>query len=179
MPALTVNSRSPYNPNDEVHIPFKAVYRVVPIQDGRRWTTIRDLEKMADFIEYDLTQAGFNIAIPVRAIPQFGGKTARIEITGFTTKVTVEQHPITKPTSAVNRMSTGVVPGEHTGTVSGDPGGGNLAESQEPTARTENDVLGLKLALDAASTTIGTRLTLENMDYNGIKYGRGARTFPD
>lgn len=178
MPSLTDSSRTPYNPNDEEFIPFKVVYRAVPARDGRRWTAIRDLQKMAEFIEYDLIQAGFNIATPVRFIPQFGGKSARVEITGFTKKLTTEQHPDIQPTTSVYRLSTGVVPGEKTAATSGDPGGGNLSSLQEPTARTENDVLGLITTLDSSSVTIGTKLTLENIDYNGIKYGRGARTFP-
>lgn len=178
MPALSDNSRSAYNPEENAHIPFKVVYRAVPAQNGRRWTTIRDLEKKANFVEYDLTQAGFNIATPVRFIPQFGGKTARIEVTGFTTATSLENRPNVPATDTVNRMATGVVPGEKTALTSGDPGGGNLSLGQEPTAQIDSDVLALLDALDAASSTIQT-LTLDSLEYNGIKFGRRARTFPN
>lgn len=179
MPALSDNSRANYNPNERTFYPFKAVYRVSVGHDGRRWTVIRTLEKIANFVEADLINAGWNIATPVRFVPQFGMKPARIEITGFTSYVSFRDVP---NTNAVNRMSTGVVQGENTDVTTGQPGGGNLSLGQEPTPRVENDVTGMIITLEADSTILGGstayEVELEYMEYNGIKYGRDGRTFP-
>ena len=103
MPLLSNNAGANNSrPSLNTHIPFRASFRFVPAENGRRWTKIRDLQKIANSLELDLEESGLNVAQSVRAIPEFGGQTARLELEGFV-QSTVESDPPQPATSLVNR----------------------------------------------------------------------------
>jgi hypothetical protein len=180
MTNLSDSTRAQRNETMTYHVPFKAYLRVVPDKDGRRWTSVRDLQKLAQFIEDELVASGWNIATPVAATTQFGDSTARITLIGFVAYDADARLNI-PPTDSVNLIHSGTVPGEKTAPISGDPGGGNLGLSQDPTASVDAEVALLIADLEGAtsgSAYIGTVALIEVIEYNSVVYGRGGRSLP-
>lgn len=164
------------HPNSTIEIPFKVFLRFVPNTDGRRFTKIRDMEKIAAIIEDELLDSGMNLATPVAFTLQFGQHTGRFTVVGFWPKALSRGNAAA--TSAVNIITDGTVPGERTHAESGDVGGGNLSYGQDVTTSVNNEVVNFIIELKARSATLNSRTEIEFIDYNGIKFGRNAQTFP-
>ena len=155
------------------HVPFKVFARIVPANDGRRFTKVRDSEKIASFIESDLQEAGFNIAIPVAYTPQMGQNPARVTIVGMLA-VYRSEHPILPPTTDSTVIHSGTVPGEKTAKVTG-PMGGSLSWGQEPIDEINDGVKWLKENLEAASSHLND---IYRIEYSGVRFGEEFKSFP-
>lgn len=182
MPNLstTPTQPSPGAAQEDVYIPFIAHIRVVPdLATGKRWSLIRNLEKIALRVENDLVGAGFNIATPVPYTVQFGDFAARLTIVGFVSKsVVTDGRRTSPPTTNIDLIHSGTDPNEKTGLIDGNRGG-TLSEGQDPLPIIDTEVAELRAALDAASTLFDLD-DIIHVEYNGVKYGlkkQGGRSF--
>jgi len=174
----TLNSGNTLHPNGTSFVPFRVYLREVPTESGgRRWVTIRDLQKTAHIIETELVAAGWNIATPVPFKPQFGQKPAEITLNGFVARPD-EEYPVEHQTTTVEVIHSGTVPGERTALTAVQPGGGSLSYGQEPSDNVENLAFAIMNSLIIDSTFIGESATIEKIEVNGIMFGYGSRTMP-
>jgi hypothetical protein len=157
------------------YVPFRVFAKIVPDKMGRRMVRFRDLQKLASFIETDIIDnvSEVNIAEPVAFTPQFGNRAARATIVGFMA-VDSDSYPNIPPTSLAKIIHSGTIPGEATSVQTG-PTGGSTSWGQEVETVIDDQVRYLKATLEAASQWLDT---IFFMEYNGVKYGNGHRTFP-
>ena len=160
-------------------VQFKIYAKVVPShKDGKRGVYMRDLEKIANFIETDLQEADlFTLASPVAFTPQIGQNPARVTIYGFI-DVSRSVSPNSSPTSQPSVIHSGTSPGQPTRVVSG-PTGGSVSWGQDVKDRIDREVYWLKTNLENASQWLDGIFFIE---YNNVKYGaeykKRFRSFP-
>jgi hypothetical protein len=160
-------------------VPFTAFAKVVPShKQGKRGVYVRDLQKIASFIETDLAATElFTLANPVAFTPQIGQNPARVTIYGF---IDIDRRisPNAPPTSFPHVIHSGTDPGEGTAVYAG-PTGGSTSWGQDVKTRIDEEVFWLKSNLEAASEWLNDIFYIE---YNGVKYGsewkRRFRSFP-
>lgn len=172
-----------FGPRDTA-VPFETTLRVVPAESqGRRMVSVRSGQLTAKMIEDDLVNAGWNIATPVTYVPAYGNNTAKVKVRGFVSRDVggtdqTDDVEVFQPASQIYRFANGTVPGEGTSQIAGYTGGGNLSFGQEPSAETDTQVYNLITSLGIASSLIGTVAIIEKVELAGVKYGKGARSFP-
>jgi hypothetical protein len=144
-------------------VQFKVFANLVPLE-GKRWETIRDMERVANEVEAAII-AGLptiNIATPIAFTPQFGSKTARITIVG-----TVREDD---PLRADRTNATF----DHDNAImSGQIGGPNMART-DPLV--DAAVKRLKSLLEGSSSHLLNHIY--RIEYAGCVYGEGGRHFP-
>jgi hypothetical protein len=160
-------------------VQFKVYAKVVPShRDGKRGVYMRDLEKIANFIETDIDETeAFTLAHPVAFTPQVGRSPARVTIYGFL-DIDRAVSPNAPPTSFPHIIHSGTDPGQPTRVVAG-PTGGSVSWGQDVKDRIDREVYWLKTTLENSSDWLGEIFFIE---YNGVKYGseykRKFRSFP-
>lgn len=155
------------------HVPFRVYAKITPSHvTGKRMVYMRDGQKIASFIETDLKASGFNIAEPVAFTNQIGQNPARVTIIGFW-PIDRTVSPNTSPTTAVHLIHSGTDPGEKTAVMSASVGG-STSWGQDVLDRVDDEALVLKKALETSSDLLDVYF----MDYNGVKYGNGHRSWP-
>ena len=165
---------------DRKHIQFKVYAKVVPShKDGKRGVYMRNLERIANFVEDDLEGTGlFTLASPVAFTPQVGLSPARLRIYGF---IDVDRtiSPNNSPTTQKSVIHSGTDPGQATSVQTG-PSGGSVSFGQDVKARIDSEVYWLKSTLESSSEWLLTGIFF--IEYNGVKYGseykRKFRSFP-
>lgn len=174
-------------PGGTKFIPFKVYVEVFPtLANGRRFEYVRDLQKIAQFVEEDLQDSDFNIALPVAYTPQFAQSPPRITIDGYDEfSGAVSNDPPVDQSTQPTIIHSGTVPGEKTAARAKPPSGGDLASGQDPTATTDARVSALKIDVETALTSaLGADVfRVFFIEYNGVKYGslppkKAFRSFP-
>ena len=132
-----------------------------------------DGNKISRFVEDDLDDTGlFTLAHPVAWTPQFGQRPARVTIYGFLELDRIVS-PNSSPTTQASIIHSGTDPGQGTSVRQG-PTGGSTSWGQNVIARIDEEVAWLKRTLENASEWLGGIFFIE---YNGVKYGNGHRSF--
>ncbi len=146
-------------------VQFKAFVELVPLE-GKRWETLRDMERVANDVEAAIVAglSTINIATPVAFTPQFGNKTARLTVVG-----TVRED------AAIRADRTDATFDHDNSIISGQVGGPNMART-EPTDATDAAVKRLKTLLESASAHLLNHIY--RIEYAGCVYGEGGRHFP-
>ncbi len=174
-PLNTFNQRA----SNEKFMPFTAYGRLVPtIRENRRDELIGAMRTLSRKIEDDLQTAGMtdysstahatiNVAAPIATTPQFGNFTARATITGFFKTSNPNVMPTTDKTVITQETA-----GNPTGTMTG-PSNSSILADGDTTTVADTAATAIKDALEAAST----ELEIYRLDYNGVIYGEGGRTF--
>lgn len=175
---------SPRGAQVETHVPFVAHVRIVPdLATGKRWSYVRNMEKISIRVEDDLLAADMNIATPIAFTNQFGDYGSRLTIIGFVEKSRLaptagDDRKVEAPTTNIDLIHSGTDPDEKTALVNVNRGG-SLSEAQDPTAAVETETAELR-ALLAGSTTQFDLNDITHIEYNGVKYGMkkiGGRSF--
>lgn len=167
-----------------IQVPYTVWIRVFPkLGTGKRFTYIRDLEKLAQIAEEFLSEStsfgDLNIARPVAGTVQFGDNFARLTIVGFNEV----SRSNAAPTTNIKQIHSGTDQGERTALISGSAGG-SLSAGQDTTATIDAEVKTLR---DDIYTRLSGKLPgfvkrdIIAIEYNGVKYGvrkQGGRSFP-
>jgi len=169
-------------------VPFKVYVEIFPtLANGRRVKYVRDLQKIAQFVEEDLQDSDFNIALPVAYTPQFAQSPPRITIDGYDdfSGQSVSNDPPVDQSTQPTIIHSGTIPGERTEAQIKPPSGGDLSRGQDPTVTTDSRVSDLKTSIESVLTAaLGTgAFRIFFIEYNGVKYGslppkKAFRSFP-
>lgn len=156
------------------YVPFKLFAKIVPDKLGRRWVRVRDLQKLASFIETDIIDNidEINLAEPVAFTPQYGNNPGRVTVIGFMA-VDSDQYPNESPTTQARIIHSGTIMGQKTQVVSG-PTGGSTSWGQDIKEAVRTQVKFLKNTIESAVDGINIYF----IEYNGVKFGNGHMSFP-
>lgn len=175
MTLLSTDPRTPglgVRDNERKFIQFKVFGRILPTQAfGRRLELRRDMEKVAQFIEESLLDAGFNLAEPVAATPQIGQAPARVTIYGFIEHLDANEPASTREVKIIHSggaaaETTSAGPFSRTAVVTGRPNGDRVLNS--PTSATITRVAELRNAIELL---VGSLMSVFMIEYNGFKFG--------
>lgn len=156
------------------HIPFKVYLRYAQYASGRRWEGIRDKQKVANSIEDELVDAGWEISTPISVVP---GNRGYITIVG-TYPLGRDTNPNEDPLSQASRIHPGS-DGDPTSVMEGHAAvNGGLTDDRTPTTDFLTEMENFKAALEMASPTLAASTTIEKIEFEGIRFGKQGRTFP-
>jgi hypothetical protein len=175
--SLSTNPLGPplsYAAGSTKHVPFKVYLRYVPYASGRRWEGIRDKQKVVNSIESELVDAEWEISTPISMVP---GLRGYITIVG-TYPLSRDTNPNVDPLTEASRIHPGS-DGEATSVHEGhaDVNGG-LTDDRVPTTDFLTEMEDFKAALESASPTLAASTRIEKIEFEGIRFGKGGRTFP-
>ncbi len=162
-------------------VPFTAYVEVLsPPEFTKRQEFNRFYERMSLKIEDGLKDVS-NIEAPnnIQWTLDFAQKTARATIHGYYFRH-VTLNPNVAPTTNVRVIHSGTDIGESTGTHNINYGG-SLSFGQDTIAALDTEVTAFLSDLATGISANSTGLTQADVYYvvfNGVRYGRGGRTFP-
>lgn len=176
---LSTQTDNALHPENVLNVPFRVYVRLVPKKAfGRRWEAIRDKQKVALAIEAELVSAGYAIPGDMVIESMSTGIKHEMKIVGFH-RIDRTTTPNAQPLADATVIHPGTVPGESTSVMTGSAGVQRiLTHDRESSARLEEGVAQLKAALLSDSATLAAEGRIERIEYNGVLYGKGARSFP-
>lgn len=173
--------RLPYAFGTSKHVPFKAYLRYIPYPSGRKWEVLRDKQKMVRRLESDMLSNGWNIATPISYDLNFPGF---ITVIGFY-ELDRNTSPNYDPLTEASRIHPGSN-GDPASVVTGHAGvSGGLTDDRRITNGSTGDegdfaseVAAFYLDLYNAVGAVSSKISVQKVEYNGIRFGKNAPTLP-